>query len=192
MKEIASALVKAQRNRSTPEGRAQEGALIKALLGPLDRRNHVNGGAPMDRFMRGVAFGASECWYWRGSINRLGYGVLPAMGESKAHRVAYRLFKGEIPDGMLVMHTCDTRCCVNPEHLVVGTQADNMRDMASKGRGHSKGCQGSRNPMAKLTEEKVAEIRLRKRDGAKQIELAREFCVSPMTISRVVRGELWK
>ena len=76
------------------------------------------------------------CWNWTGALSR-GYGLLSSrFGKSphKAHRLSYELHKGQIPEGMVVRHTCDnTRCC-NPDHLVIGTQRDNANDMASRGR----------------------------------------------------------
>jgi len=82
--------------------------------------------------------GEQECWEWKGYISRGGYGRFRAGGRSlpaaSAHRVAYVLAKGQIPDGMLVMHACDNRRCVNPSHLSIGSYADNNHDMMSKGR----------------------------------------------------------
>jgi hypothetical protein len=142
--------------------------------------------------MRSVVFGSSECWYWTGSLHNLGYGQLPAMGESKAHRVAYRIFKGDIPQGLHVLHSCDTRCCVNPEHLSLGTHKENMADMTAKGRHKPIRMLGESNPMSRLTAELVAGMRAECANGTTQRELARRLGVSPMTVSRAVRKESWK
>jgi hypothetical protein len=75
-----------------------------------------------------------DCLVWTRAKFAKGYGRVKMMGEVAAHRVAYKLAYGDIPEGMLVCHTCDRRDCVQPEHLFVGDQGDNMRDMASKGR----------------------------------------------------------
>ncbi|NDC95747.1 HNH endonuclease [bacterium] len=77
-----------------------------------------------------------SCWIWTGFRFPFGYGNF-YIGKNKnisTHRYSYELHKGEIPEGMVVMHTCDNPPCVNPEHLVLGTQGDNLRDMMAKGR----------------------------------------------------------
>ncbi len=86
----------------------------------------------MERFWSKVDK-SGDCWLWRGSVNPQGYGTFSFGGKSRgAHRVSYLLSKGEIGDGLCVCHTCDNPPCVNPDHLWLGTQADNMRDMGSK------------------------------------------------------------
>lgn len=75
------------------------------------------------------------CWLWRAAINPSGYGALARNGRTlRAHREAYRLVSGSIPPGVMVLHKCDVRACVNPDHLFLGTADDNTQDMISKGR----------------------------------------------------------
>lgn len=86
----------------------------------------------------------SGCWLWMGAANADGYGHfgIARSKPDKAHRVAYRLYRGPIPTGMIVRHKCDMPCCVNPEHLIVGTHQQNMDDRAARGR-TAKGFQGT-------------------------------------------------
>jgi hypothetical protein len=193
MKTIAAAFVRAQRERHTPEGRMTEAALFKRLLGKRKQVNqHSASSDSVTRLLSHVAFGASDCWYWIGSIDALGYGRFSHLEESRAHRVSYRIFHGDIASSMKVMHKCDTRCCVNPAHLITGTQAQNVADMVSKRRQKPTSLTGESNPMAKLTIAKVAEMRALVGAGARQRDMCSMFGVSPMTVSRVIRRELWK
>lgn len=78
---------------------------------------------------------SGACWLWRGSIDEFGYGRFYVVkNEWSTHRFAWRITRGEIATGLVVMHACDNPPCVNPAHLSLGTQADNLRDMDAKGR----------------------------------------------------------
>jgi hypothetical protein len=129
------------------------------------------------------------CWLWTASV-RGTYGQIGHRGKPRqAHRVAYELYCGEIPEGLVVTHRCDNRLCVNPEHLQVGTQQDNIRDAWSKGRAKPSGVSGESHGSSKLSAEDVRSIR-RCQTPAKV--LAEVLDVSESTIYRVRRGATWK
>jgi hypothetical protein len=129
----------------------------------------------------------SGCWIWTGFVNRYGYGKIKD-GEKPihAHRVSYELFRGPIPTGMFVCHTCDVRCCVNPAHLFIGTIADNNRDRDRKLR--HKPLRGEMHGGAKLTQDQVREIRASKESLRKT---AKKYGVQYCTISAIKNGRLW-
>jgi len=134
---------------------------------------------------------SDECWPWPGARTSTGYGNIRLGGRKgrnvKAHRLAYELAHGPIPDEMLVCHKCDNPPCCNPAHLFLGTTLDNVRDKISKGRD----TKGETNGRARLTDENVTAIRERQAAGESQRHLAHEFGVSEATISRVVNRKLW-
>lgn len=136
-----------------------------------------------------------NCLYWTRGVCGLGYGRAGRIaGEVRAHRISWVLWnKSQIPDGMHILHSCDNRACVNPEHLSVGTHTDNMRDMMAKGRHVPAPKQfGSENPQAALTEDDAWNIREMVRVGMfNQIEIARSYGVSPMTVSRLINLKSW-
>jgi len=135
---------------------------------------------------------SGACWLWTGGTHRHGHGLVRRnRWRAFAHRYAWELLIGPIPDGMNVCHNCpggDNPRCVNPAHLFLGTQADNMRDMGRKDRVAF----GERSGGAKLTEEQVRAIRRRRADGLLLREVADEFGCSMQQVSRIVRGELWR
>lgn len=104
-----------------------------------------------------------------------------------AHRASYFLHFGEIPEGMHVLHKCDNRACVNPDHLFLGTCADNMADKAAKGRCNVR--RGEGHYLSKLTKEQVLEIRA---SDAVQARLCEQYGVGPCTISQIKSGKRWR
>lgn len=137
------------------------------------------------------------CWVFVGCRLPSGYGRIKADGERKevlAHRASWQVHKGAIPDGMCVLHRCDNPPCINPDHLFLGTFADNYLDMVSKGRARCASEQpktrGSKHWKAKLTETQVREIIARKSESRKS--LASEFGTSARYISSIVCGHKWK
>ena len=130
------------------------------------------------------------CWLWMWGKNSKGYGYTGPMGKTRgAHRVSYELYKGEIPHGMLVCHKCDNPSCVNPEHLFVGTQSDNIMDASSKGRLFI--MRGSSHPGSKLTEKDVIEMRRLRSSGVMGKDLAARFGVCLRLVWQIVHREKW-
>lgn len=140
-----------------------------------------------EQFFAKVAKGAG-CWTWKGRVNPRGYGRFNYGGRNvAAHRLSFELANGPIPPGMFVLHKCDVRHCVNPDHLWLGDQFDNMRDMAAKGRSGVK--RGEHSHWALLSEEQVKEVLASSEAGA---VLARRMGVAPTTIYAIRRGRTWK
>lgn len=134
-----------------------------------------------------------ECWLWTGARMKNGYGkIIINRKEAKAHRVSWELAHGPIPDGISVLHRCDTPPCVRPSHLFLGTQADNMADMAAKKRGTGWPHKGAKVPGAKLNEDQVREIRRLLYTGITQTELGRQFGVTNGAIHLIANRKNWK
>lgn len=145
------------------------------------------------RFFSQVMVGkADSCWEWLGNVNSNGYGHFSFKDRHLlAHRMSFEFFGGEIPDRMVVMHSCDNRLCVNPQHLRVGTQADNLQDAAQKGRMFRPDTRGERNGNTRLTKSDVDEIRQRLSVGLRQKDIAAAFGVHPDTIHNIKHGKTW-
>jgi hypothetical protein len=134
----------------------------------------------------------SGCHIWTGGLNGAGYGVTRFEGRKhvRVHRLAWELANGAaVPSGMVIMHRCDVPCCVNPDHLEAGTQAENMRDMGRKGRARG-GARGERQGSAKLTADAVREIR-RQHGRSTSKELAARFGVDPSNIRLIWNRKGW-
>lgn len=133
------------------------------------------------------------CWLWVSTTTR-GYGRMSVGGSGgrmvRAHRMSYELAHGAIPEGMNVCHRCDNPRCVNPSHLFLGTQHDNMRDMVAKGRA-TKGC-GEHVGTAKLTATEVVSIRSLAAQGATFAEIGRRYSVSKTMVRLIVRRQFWQ
>ncbi len=131
------------------------------------------------------------CWIWTGPLNktRASFGVSIERGTVMAHRFSYELTYGPVPKGLQVCHHCDNPACVRPDHLFLGTQADNMADMIRKGRGVC----GTKCWKAKLTPAIVRKIRKRySQGGCSQRQLGKEFGCHPVNISHIVTRKSWK
>lgn len=150
----------------------------------------------MERFWSKVEKGSDQdCWEWKACVSDTGYGSFRVSKGSlcNAHRLAWELTHGPVPDGMCVLHKCDNRKCVNPNHLFLGTKKDNTQDMMSKGRHrvNPQGYTGSRQWSSKLVEEDVARIKQIGRSMT-QKNLGAMFGVEKSVISKILRGVAWK
>lgn len=155
----------------------------------LVKRGHVTpavyGVDPVTRFWMKVDK-SGDCWLWLGNpAHRYGFFAISATRRVAPHRYSYELAHGPIPDGMQVLHTCDVPKCVNPAHLWLGTQDDNMKDKARKGRASHAGY------APRLTPTQVAELRARYAQGdITQAQLGAEYGLHQTRISQLVQGVL--
>lgn len=134
---------------------------------------------------------ADGCWEWRGNRNGAGYGLVSIRyGRAhRAHRVAWELIMGPIPDDMVICHRCDNPPCVRPEHLFLGTKKDNTQDMLRKERDRAR---GERQVNSVLTNADVVSMREQYASGdVSQQELIARFGVSAGQVSEVLRGLAW-
>jgi len=145
-----------------------------------------------------------SCWMWTGAI-RNGYGAFSTRNPKKVHkanRFAWQLYRGEIPEGLCVLHICDVRICVNPDHLWLGTHQDNMDDRQRKGRtarGDRSGARthperharGEQSGQAKLTAEQVREIRKLHTEKIRNASIARRYGVTKQQVGNIVYGKQW-
>ncbi len=130
------------------------------------------------------------CLEWVGSKHAFGYGVFKT--RILAHRFSYQHFIGKIGDGLSVLHKCDNPSCVHPDHLFLGTQEDNLKDMTDKKRGRYPGSPGERNHKHKLTETDVGEIKSRLQMGDKQKNIAKKYSIHPSQVSRINTNTTWR
>lgn len=124
------------------------------------------------------------CWIWKLDTRQRGYGKLKMDGKDiLAHRASYQAFISPIPDGALVLHACDVPSCVNPEHLFLGTQKENIEDMVRKGRALSIG-----GGPPRLTEAQVKEIKAARASGEAVRAIARRYSLDPASIRLRLKG----
>lgn len=145
----------------------------------------------LDRFMEKVSPEPnSGCWLWTGCVNPDGYGqIMVNRVVTKAHRLSYQMFRGEIGSGLDVCHKCDVPGCVNPDHLFLGTPADNAADKVRKGRQQRLSFPGEKNGCARLTEDDVKAIRA---SNLKGIEIAKIYNIAKGAISQIRNRKAWK
>ncbi len=135
------------------------------------------------RLLFHVKVSSSGCWERRSNMNRNGYSRLYMNGKRvMAHIYSYEVYKRKVPKGHVIRHTCDNRCCCNPDHLVSGTEVQNMRDRTIRGRHNTQ----------KLNKKEVSDIRYYKGKGVSTRSLAEEFNVSAGTIRDICAFRTWQ
>ena len=129
------------------------------------------------------------CWDWKGAKGPNGYlNIRYNQKKIMAHRASWILYKGEIPEGIHVLHKCDNRRCTNPEHLFLGTEKDNAIDRQEKNRGQK----GITHNKCKLSEDNVREIKILLKLGVSCEKISKKFCVTNGTIWFIKSGITWK
>ena len=147
-----------------------------------------------DRFWEKVAVSTEDkCWEWTSAFTTRNYGFFWVGGKKRseyAHRMSYMLAKGEIPDGMVVMHACDNTRCVNPNHLSIGTFKDNSQDSVKKKRAACTKQDGNRNPSAKFRETTVQRLRI-VGGCVPQKTLAAATGMTRENVGQILRSDTW-
>lgn len=144
------------------------------------------------RFIKKINF-TDTCWLWTAAKYPSGYGQFGFEGKTYAtHRFLWNFLRGEIPEGICVLHKCDVRACIKPDHLFLGTKKDNSDDMIKKGRDRK--LKGEHHGMAKLSNVQVKEIKsiyVRGRNGFSQVKLAEMYGVDRTVIGKIVTGKAY-
>ena len=143
----------------------------------------------LDRFIAKTRKLPSGCILWTGGRVSMGYGTIRANSrQSLAHRVSYELFIGDVPRGLVVCHSCDKKDFVNPLHLFIGTQQENIDDKVQKKRQ----AVGERHGMSKLTEDDVRTIRRRHASGESYRDIAPDYKINFAHVGSIVTRKTWR
>jgi len=137
----------------------------------------------------------SGCWVWTANRNNKGYGLFRPGGTAPkelAHRLSYADAFGPIPQGGLILHSCDNRLCVNPAHLRVGTFKDNVADMDERGRRVSNARRGAANPNTKMTERQIINIRRDYVAGVPIKTILTRYRITKAAMNDYVSGKSWR
>lgn len=133
---------------------------------------------------------SGSCWLWIRATNAKGYGIC---AEGLVHRASYKMYNGPVPEGKYVLHKCDVRNCCNPDHLYVGTQKDNVRDMYERNRSNTKGQPpGEKHSLAKLKDVQAIELLAKSKAGESIKDLAQQYGIGSTQVRRIVSGLRWK
>lgn len=136
----------------------------------------------------------NECWEWLASRNNAGYGKMAIDNKGKleySHRLSYQMYKGEIPQGLVVMHSCDNKGCVNPNHLSVGTHKDNIGSAARNGLMNKRPrLYGEKNGAAKYTDEQILQVIELLKQGLRQKDISEMTGISPGHVSKISLGKV--
>lgn len=158
--------------------------------------NKITGDA-VDRFESKIDK-TNDCWLWTAGGQPIGYGIFWANGRNNyAHHVSYRIYKGEIPKGIWVLHTCDNKACVNPDHLYLGTHSDNTKDAVERKRMASGDRHGSKTKpfdrsftntaTAKLSKDDCVEILTSFKSGTSYADIMKRYSIHSATVYRAKR-----
>ena len=143
---------------------------------------------PLERFWAKVNK-TETCWLWKGHVDADDYGRINWFGKRiLTHRLSWKIHNGAIPQGLCVLHRCDTPRCVRPDHLFIGTNVENTADKTRKGRA----AKGLGHGLHKLTQENVQEIRKLKSEGWRSKDLTKRYGVTRAAIYSVIMGKTWK
>lgn len=141
------------------------------------------------RILNNIEVAPSGCFNWKLFRNKKGYGRMKVDGQHRpAHRVSYQVFRKAVPEGLFVLHECDNPACVNPAHLFLGTNLDNVRDSVAKGRNS----RGERHGRSKLSDANIQEVTKRYSGGESIKNLSLAFNVTVRTMNEVLRGKSFK
>ena len=134
----------------------------------------------------------SGCWIWSGAMDGKGYGVVfYEKKPHRAHRVLYSVLRGRIPSGLVLRHKCDVKSCVNPDHLIPGTQSENMQDAYDRGQKTPLGFRGESNGNVKMSEETAVGIRSKLQAGWRTKDIIRQYGVTRHQVNHIKTGKNW-
>lgn len=129
------------------------------------------------------------CWLWQKCCQSNGYGIIRVKGKNiKTHRLSYSIFKGEIPKGQIIRHICDIKKCCNPDHLILGTQQDNVNDREFRNRG----AKGSKSPNTILKEKDIIDILKMHKNGYNGVKISKKYNIHKNSVYNILNGKTWR